>query len=255
LNSGLAIRGVVDRLTYICSGDNGLVVSKANYDAGMRGFADLKGKVVGINAPGTATDYWVSKLLAKNNMVKSDIRTVQLSYPDLLTALSTGSADAGFLPEPLMTKGVVEGRIKIVMPIVEIAQGDNIGVMFFGEKFIEKSGGDLAHRWLLGYLEGIRFAQDRANRDAVLSIMARQTRVEPEILARIYDGRVTWPQCDPNGRVDAAKMLSEQGKFFLADKQVDKLPTAKRVFDPSLLDAALKEVGEVPQAGHLLCMA
>ncbi len=254
LNSGLAIRGVVDRLTYICSGDNGVVVSKANYDAGVRSFADLKGKVVGINAPGTATDYWVAKLLAEANLEKSDIRMVQLSYPDLLTAMSTGSADAGFLPEPLMTKGVIEDRIRIIRPIADVAPGDNIGVMFFGEKFIEKSDGDLARRWLMAYLEGIRFAQDPANKDAVLAVLARETRVEPEVLTQIYDNRVTWPQCEPNGRVDAQKMLDGPGQFFRDDKQIDTLPAAERIFDGTLLEAALKEVGEV-SPDLLLCKA
>jgi NitT/TauT family transport system substrate-binding protein len=252
LNSGLAIRGVVDRLTYICSGDNGLVVSRANYNAGIRRFADLKGKVIGINARGTATDYWISKLLAEANMKSSDIRLVTLSYPDLLTAMSTGSADAGFLPEPLMTKGVMEGRIDIIRPIVDVSPGDNIGVIFFGEKFIEKAGGDLGKRWLMAYVEGIRFAQDPANRDAVLAVMARETRVEPDVLSSIYDKRVTWPQCEPNGRVDAQKMLDGPGQFFINDKQIDKLPPANRIFDGALLESALKEVGEVP-ANRLLC--
>lgn len=253
LNSGLAIVGAVDRLTYICSADNGLVVSKKNYDAGVRSFADLKGKTVAVNAPGTANDYWVAQSLAKNKMAKSDIKLVYLSYPDMLAAMSSGSADAGYLPEPLMTKGIEEGRINLVEPIIKVAPGDNIGMMFFGAKFIEKSGGDIATRWLMAYLEGIRFAQNPKNRDEVIKIVAKETRLEPDLVGKIYDRRISWPQVEPNGRVDAERMLKTLGNFFLEAKQIDKLPDARRVFDPTQLQAALKQVGEVRNDEHLLC--
>ena len=255
VNGGLGIVGVVDRLTYICSADNALVASAKGYDAGLRSFSDLKGKTVGINAPGTATDYWLSMLLTKNNMKRSDIRIVTLGYPDLLAAISSGSADAGFMSEPLLTKAVLERKLSVIMPVSQIAPGDNIGLMFFGRNFIQKANGDLATRWLMAYLEGVRFVQDRANRDEVIRIVAKHTRVENEVLSSIYDKKDTWPSVEPNGRVDIEKMLKEQGQFFLQTKQVDKLPTPREVMDTTLLERALKRVGEVPVDKYLLCRA
>lgn len=253
LNSGLGIVGVVDRLTYNCSSDNCLSVTAKNYEAGVRKFADLKGKVIGINAPGSATDYWVGRALAANRMTRADVRVVAMGYPELLSALTAGSVDAGYLPEPLLTKGVVEGKVKILQPVVDVVPGDNIGMMFFGKAFAEKK--DLATRWLMAYVEGIRFAQSRDNRSEVIRIVAKYTKVETSILETIYEKRVTWPQVDPNGRVDAAKMLAGQGQFFLETKQVDALPEPSRIFDPTLLNAALKQVGEVPFDKFQLCKA
>jgi ABC-type nitrate/sulfonate/bicarbonate transport system substrate-binding protein len=254
LNSGLAIAGVVDRLTYNCSSDNAFSVSTRNYEAGVRAFGDLKGKVIGINAPGTATDYWVSLMLTANKMQKSDVRVVYLSYPDLLAALSSGSVDAGYLPEPLQTKGVLDGKIRMIEPVVKVVPGDNIGMMFFGRQFMEGKR-DIATRWLMAYVEGIRWAQDRANRDEVIRIVAKYTKVDVPVLETIYDRKVTWPQVDPNGRVNAEKMLAGQGQFFLQAKQVEKLPEAARIFDPTLLNAALKQIGEVPFDKYQLCKA
>ncbi len=251
LNSGLAVIGVVDRLTYTCSSDNCLSVSTKNYDAGVRAFADLKGKVIGINAPGSATDYWVGRALAEAKMTRADVRVVAMGYPELLSALTAGSVDAGYLPEPLLTKGVFEGKVKILQPVVNVVPGDNIGMMFFGKAFADRT--DLATRWLMAYVEGIRFAQNRENRNEVIRIVAKYTKVETPILESIYDKRVTWPQVDPNGRVDAEKMLAGQGQFFLQTKQVDKLPAASRVFDPTLLNAALKQIGDVPFDKYQLC--
>jgi len=253
LNGGLSIVSVVDRLTYTCSSDNCLSVSTRNYDAGVRSFADLKGKVVGINAPGSATDYWVSRALAENKMTRADLRVQAMGYPELLQALIAGSVDAGYLPEPLLSKGVLEGKVKILQPVVDVVPGDNIGMMFFGKAFAEKT--DLATRWLMAYVEGIRFAQSRENRDEVIRIVAKYTRVEIPVLEASYDRKVTWPQVDPNGRVNPEKMLAGQGQFFLQSKQVDKLPDAARVFDPTLLNGALKQIGDVPFDKYQLCKA
>jgi len=253
LNSGLSIVSVVDRLTYACSSDNCLSVATRLYDAGVRSFADLKGKSIGINAPGSATDYWVSLALAANKMTRADVRVMPMGYPELLAAMTSGSVDAGYLPEPLLTKGLMQGNVKILQPVVEVVPGDNIGMMFFGKEFAEKT--DLATRWLMAYLEGVRFAQDRANRDEVIRIVAKHTKVEVPVLESIYDKRVTWPQVNANGRVDAKKMLEGQGRFFLQTKQVDKLPDPARVFDSTLLDAALKRLGEVAPDRYQLCKA
>src|SRR5262249_50747871 len=120
---------------------------------------------------------------------------------------------------------------------------------------IQKAGGDVAVRWLMAYVEGIRFAQDPANRNEVVRIVAKHTRVEEEVLQAIYERRETWPHVEPNGRVDVEKMLKEQGAFFLDAKLVDKLPTAQQVMDTTLLDRALKQIGEVPVDKFLLCRA
>ncbi len=255
LNSGLAIVGTVDRLTYVCSADNMLVVSAKASEGGVRSFSDLKGKTVGLNGRGTATEYWHALLLKKYGMQKSDVREVLLGYPDLLAALSSGGADAGYMAEPLLTKGITEGKSKPIIPMHEVAPGDNIGMMFFGKKFIEKQGGDLATRWVMAWLEGARFAQDVKNRDEVIAIVARWTKAEPAILGKIYDGRITWPQVNPNGHVDVDRMLKGLGAFFLETKQIDKLPPAHEIYDPMFVNRALKEIGQVAFDKYQICKA
>lgn len=255
INSGLAIVGVVDRLTYACSADNVLSVSTKAWETGVRAFEDLKGKTVAHNAPGTATEYWHTLNLRRTGLKATDMRIVYLNYPDMLAALSTGGADAGYLPEPLVTKGVLEGKIKPILHMHKVAPGDNIGMIFFGRKFIEKQNGDLAVRWVMAYLEGARFAQDRKNRDEVIQLVAKWTRVEERVLQTAYDGKLTWPQVNPNGHVDVEHMLRGQGEYFLKTGQVDKLPAPRQIYDPRFVNEALKVIGEVPFDRYQLCKA
>lgn len=253
LNSGLGIFGAVDRLTYLCSADNSLVVSAQRHKDGLRSFADLKGRTIGINAPGTATYYWLSVSLRQHKMTRADIRVAHLGYPELLAALTNGAVDAGYMSEPLLTQGLLDGKIKEILPVVDVAKGDNIGVMFFGRAFVEKQNGDLANRWTMAWLEGARFAQDRANRNEVIRMISKWTKVDVAALEACYDRKGTWPQVDPNGRVDVDRMMKGLGQYFLETKEIDKLPPPDRVFDPRFVNAALKQLGEVPVGRYQVC--
>ena len=253
LNSGLDLYGAVDRLTYTCSADNSLSISKVVYDQGIDTFEELDGRTIGIIAPGTQAEYWLAQLLAEHNMSQSDVNVVYLSYADQLAALSDGTIDAAFMLEPLLSQGVADGSIVPIMSMLEVTPNANIGSMFFGAKFVERDGGDVAVRWIAAWLEAARFAQDPANRDAVMAAVQKWTEMTPESIARIYDGVSSWPQVNPNGYIDADLVLSTQGQFMLDGEFIDELPAKERIFREDLVARALDLVGEVDAAGVQLC--
>ncbi len=255
LNEGLEIVGVVDRLTYTCSGDNVLVISPKAEEEGVITFKDLKDRTVAIFARGSLSEYWLAQLLDRNGMTEEDINLVFLSFPDMASALSTGRIDAAFQAEPLATKTILEGTAFPLLYMGREFSGINVGMMMFGKQFLEKQDGDLAVRWLAAYLEGVRFAQDPANRDEVIRVVAEATDVEPEVVAEIYDNKFTWPQVDPNGYVDVDNMLSGAGEFFLGTGQIDELPAPEKIFDPTYLNKALEIVGTVNFDDYQLCKA
>ncbi|MGH3116960.1 MAG: ABC transporter substrate-binding protein, partial [Gaiellales bacterium] len=208
INSGLDLYGVVDRLTYTCSADNTLVVSKQAADEGVDTFPELAGKSIGIIAPGTQGDYWLGQLLDEHGMSADDVKVVNLDYPDQLAAMASGNLDAAFMLEPLLTQGLEDGSIVPLQSMLEVTPGANIGTMIFGGKFIDREDGDVAARWIAAWLEAARFAQDPANRDATLAAVQKWTDMELKTLETIYDGKNTWPQVDVNGQVDADEVLS-----------------------------------------------
>ena len=262
INSGLDVYGVVDRLTYTCSADNALSVSRTAYDEGVQTFADLEGRSIGIIAPGTQAEYWLAQLLESNDMNQDDVEVVYLDYADQLAAMAAGNLDAAFMLEPLLTQGVSDDSIVPILSMLDVTPGANIGTMFFGGHFIERDGGDVAERWLAAWLEAARFAQDPANRDATLAAVQKWTEMEMAELEAIYDGTTgeavpettsTWPQVNPNGRVNVDEVLSTQGQSMLDGGFIDELPPAERVFNTELIEAALERVGEVDAEAVQLC--
>jgi NitT/TauT family transport system substrate-binding protein len=253
MNEGLELYAVVDRLTYTCTGDNAFVTSAQRYNEGYTKFEDFKGMTLALNAPGTTTCYWQSIFAERYGLEYDDFEYVYLGYSDILAALETGSVDAGYMTEPLLTDATLSGDIVPLIPSAEASPGLNIGMVAFGKKFTERKDGDIAVRWIAAWLEAIRWAQDPANRDELIEIIAKWTEVEPEVLGQIYDDVNYWPQANPNGYVDVDFILDEFGAYILGTGDIDRVPTSDEYMNRTWLDLALEIVGEVPVEDYQRC--
>lgn len=69
----------------------------------VKSFADLKGKTVAVDAPGTAPYFTLAWLLNKNGMRMSDVRTVTLAPQPAAQSFVTGQNDAAVTYEPYLS--------------------------------------------------------------------------------------------------------------------------------------------------------
>jgi NitT/TauT family transport system substrate-binding protein len=69
----------------------------------INGFADLKGKTIGVDAPGTTSYFSLAWMLSKNGMSYKDIKTVTLSPQAAAQAFVAGQNDAAMTYEPYMS--------------------------------------------------------------------------------------------------------------------------------------------------------
>ncbi|WP_157746497.1 ABC transporter substrate-binding protein [Micromonospora inositola] len=245
INQGMRVRAVADRQQYRCASDNLLLARTEAFDGGLKSVADLKGKKVAILAKGSTTEYWLDRALSSVGLKQSDLgQIVTLSYPDTVNALKSGAVDAGFLVQPLAYQLISDGQAKRITAMNEVAPNEEQGLITMSQEFIEKRP-EAAARWMAGWLEGVRYYQDPANKDEVIRIIAERTKVPAETISKLY-GTDQWPYMDPNGRVDTATVMAEDGKWLIDNKVVEKLPEVSNWYDGSVVDAALKIVGEVP---------
>ncbi len=68
-------------------------------DKGIKNFNDLKGKRIAY-LPGSASNFFLSKILRKNNILKSDIKLTAIQPPAMPQALVSGAIDAFSMWEP-----------------------------------------------------------------------------------------------------------------------------------------------------------
>jgi NitT/TauT family transport system substrate-binding protein len=69
----------------------------------IKTFADLKGKTVGVDAPGTASYFTLAWLLSKNGMSLKDVKTVTLAPQPAAQSFVTGQNDAAVTYEPYLS--------------------------------------------------------------------------------------------------------------------------------------------------------
>ncbi|QBK03926.1 ABC transporter permease [Hylemonella gracilis] len=69
----------------------------------IKSIADLKGKTVGVDAPGTAPYFGLAWMLSKNGLTMKDVKTVTLSPQASAQAFVTGQNDATMTYEPYLS--------------------------------------------------------------------------------------------------------------------------------------------------------
>ena len=69
----------------------------------IKSFADLKGKTVSVDAPGTASYFTLAWLLSKNGMSIKDVKTVTLAPQPAAQSFVTGQNDAAVTYEPYLS--------------------------------------------------------------------------------------------------------------------------------------------------------
>lgn len=82
---------------------------------GFQGVADLKGRKIGVSAPGSSTDMVVNLVLARGGLKSSDVRIIGVGNAQgALAAVRSGQIDALCNPDPVMTQLEQSGELRIV---------------------------------------------------------------------------------------------------------------------------------------------
>ena len=71
--------------------------------SGVKGFADLKGKNIGVDAPGTSPYFGLAWMLNKNGMTLKDVKLTTLSPQAAAQAFVAGQNDAAMTYEPYLS--------------------------------------------------------------------------------------------------------------------------------------------------------
>ncbi|NYT81322.1 ABC transporter substrate-binding protein [Alcaligenaceae bacterium] len=123
-----------------------LAVSKKTM-AGYKSPADLKGKKVGVTAPGSSTNMMVSFYLAQHGLKPTDVSIVGVGAgAGAITAMRTGQIDAIANLDPVISTLVKEDAVQIVADTRTIKDtiqifGGNMpsGCLYTSQEFIDKN--------------------------------------------------------------------------------------------------------------------
>ena len=205
--------------------------------------ADLKGRKIAINAPGSPLTYLVGKLLEGEGLSLKDVELVYMSWPDMGPALANKAIDVGAIVEPFSTQYEERGLASIWKRASDVIKnpGWEIAVLFYNEDWAKKNP-RVANEFMVAYLKASRDmleAWNRGrNRAEIVDIMIKHTRVKDRAL---YD-RMHWGYVDPNG-VILKDSVRDQQEFFAKLGSIPKKVEIDAMIDVSYVNYALEKLG------------
>ena len=241
---GLPILVVADKgSTSPGFGTNAFLIAKGAWDKGeVRGVQDLKGKPIGLLGPGALSEYQWARLLETKGLTLNDVQPKYMPFPDIVTALGTGSLAAGMCSEPLCSSGIKRGAAVKLIEWDEVQLYHQAGVIFYNVDFA-RTRPDVAKAFMVGYVRGIRFYHDALReggekKEDLIRILIKHTNAKQR---DVYDD-VRWAGLNPDGAA-YTQSVADQQQFFAKLGRVEKTVPIEKLVDNSFAEYAVKVLG------------
>jgi NitT/TauT family transport system substrate-binding protein len=205
--------------------------------------ADLKGRPVGLNAPGSIIGYDLYKVLGSAGLDFKDVDIKYLPFPQMGIALQNGAVDAVVNVPPFGDLIIDKGLgVNWINTDDYLKPAPVTVVHYVINSDWAKANSDVAHRLFVAMARGTRdYCQayhHGANRDEVIGFMIKYG------VAGDHDtlDKFPWQARDPNGKFNMASLLDVQD-WYLKEGYVKNKLTPEQLVDASYSEQAAKELG------------
>jgi NitT/TauT family transport system substrate-binding protein len=224
-------------------GYNGILLKKSLWDSGkVKSMRDLKGmRVAAVSNASNVLEY----ALEKDGLTMKDVQVVVLGFPEHITALENGSVDAACTVEPFMSEAVKTGVAVRLVDGDRIVDNLTVATIFYGGPFA-KSKPDAAKKFMVGYLQAVRYYNDALKggrlagptADDVIAILLKYATLKDAAVYRT----ITPNAVDPDGRINMAGFKRDL-VFFRNLGLVTGDVSVESAVDLSYVEAAVKTLG------------
>jgi len=219
-----------------------IVVSNTMKDK-IKKIADLKGKTVALNAPGSIIGYDLYKVLGSAGMSFKDVEIKYIGFPQMGLALQNGAIDAAVNVPPFGDLVIEKGLgVNWIDTDAYLKPAPVSVVHYVINADWAKQNADLAHRLFLAMARGTRdYCQayhHGPNREEVIGIMIKYG------VAGDHDSleKFPWQARDPNGRFNLASVLDVQDWYF-NDGLIKQKFAPEQLVDKSYAESAAQKLG------------
>jgi NitT/TauT family transport system substrate-binding protein len=209
----------------------------------VRTIADLRGRHVAVASLQSGAESLVAHVLARGGLSINDVDLTPLGYSDMVVALGNNAIDAANLIEPSLSAAFDRGLAASWDPGSSSAAFGGVyqaATIAYSGQFAAQS--DLARRWMVAYLRGVRAYNDAfvkgVGRDAVVRILTENTGVKDPA---VYD-RMNMAGLDPDGRI-ARQSLQLDMDYFRQKGYYTGPITLNEVIDTSFARSAVQQLG------------
>jgi NitT/TauT family transport system substrate-binding protein len=206
--------------------------------------ADLKGRTVGLSAPGSTSMYELAMTLATAGLTLKDVEVKHLAFSQMATALANGALDAGLAVAPFTEIATGQGT---VVPWIDPEAGyiktlPMTSVAYIVNTDWAAKNADAAKKLMLALARGSRdYCQayhHGPNRGEMLDVMMKNRIASDRALL----DRMDWQARNPDGAFSVASLVDIQA-FFKREGIIDKISPPERLVDPHYAEMAAREFG------------
>jgi len=209
----------------------------------VRQIADLRGRRMAVSTLRASGEAIMSQMLAQGGLGVDDVELVPMGYPDMIVALGNRAIDGGVLIEPTLSAAFSRGVAASWDPgMISTAYGGTYqaAMLFFNEQLASQP--DLARRFMLAYLQGVRLYNDGfvkgQGRDEVVQVLIESTQIKDPAAYQ----QMQMAALDPDGQIYRPSLEMElnyhRGRgYYTGTADLDSL------IDASFAQAAAQQLG------------
>ena len=141
---------------------------------------DLVGKRIAIDSSNTIAHIGLLKWLRGNGVSASDVRLVELPFPQMLAPLRRGTVDAAMLPEPFLTQAIQRGARRVANVFHAVCRQDCLLTIWLARRDMDSV---LAARFRNAIQAAAVWANRERNDAASGAILARYAPIDRAVIA------------------------------------------------------------------------
>ncbi|RFU19928.1 nitrate ABC transporter substrate-binding protein [Geodermatophilus marinus] len=151
-------------------------------DSPVQSAADLAGLRVAINSINNISETVVRESVRQAGGDPSGIEFVEIPFPDMVAAVSSGQVDAAFAVEPFATLGESQGLRVVSSPYTETDDDLSVAGYFTSDQYAAENP-DVVEAFADAMVEAQQYAQD--NPDAVREVLGTYTQIPAEVAQQL----------------------------------------------------------------------
>ena len=203
----------------------------------------LKGKVIGINAPASVLHFMLGRFMETDGLTIKDVQTINMAWPNMAPGMETKALDGGMVVEPFAAQFSAKN---ISFPFRRAADFMKkppleVSVMLYSKGWMDKNP-DQVKAFTVAYLKGVRDYVDAMKggpkRAEVVDICVKYTSLKDKAM---YD-KMQWSYMDPNGEI-SFDGLRDQQDWYAKHGYVATKANIEAMTDRRFLDYALEKLG------------
>ncbi|MGV6876491.1 ABC transporter substrate-binding protein [Pseudochelatococcus sp. B33] len=155
-------------------------------DSGIEKIEDMKGKRVGTNAIGSASDTAIRAMFRKHGMQdKRDYTMVEVAFPNIPAMLDEDKIDLGTVLQPMSRQMRDSGNYKVLFTSKEAIGPSQLVFLAARADFLEKNREKLLD-FFEDHVRAVRWFTDPANREEAVAIVANFMQQAPDTLSHLF---------------------------------------------------------------------